>query len=325
MRLAALALLTGLLAACGQGSGPSVCLTGATDADRQLHEDWWTLYGATESIPASNGAKYGLIGPDKTVIAPFVYDDMDLSGEGTYIVECGDRKGLLSKDGEEIVPARYHSLRPFADGLAAYGTRSKEGYISPNGETAIEPSFYWAGDFSEGLAPVGKSSKAYGYIDRSGTYVIEPTFVDADPFSEGLAAVSVGATNADDRRLMDVSTGYIDTSGELVIPPRYITAYAFEGGWAKVYARYQDCPGKTNACDRAITRDGEFIGPDGATFVIAHNSGYPLIARGEALALYAPDGRMIVPFQTGGYDGIDRALEERGITLPLADMELPEP
>ena len=308
--LAALALLN----ACGQSDGPSACLSTASESDRLLHEDWWKLYSPRSVIPASNGSKFGLIGPDRTVVAPFVYDDIELSGEGSFVVQCGKKYGFVDDRGEEFVPVRYDYARRFSEGLAAISIGETAGFVDPTGEIVISLQFQTAGDFSEGLAVVQMRSGGYGYIDSSGELAIEPDYSFARPFSEGLAAVDVAPTGNDGTVYAGARGlyGFVNRAGEMVIPPRFSGAREFQNGAAIVnYSSSDDCLGGESYCERAIDRTGEIIGPEDSQFVMRHASGNLILSRGELSALYAPDGREIVGFQAGGLFGIDQLLEEQ--------------
>lgn len=122
------------------------------------------------------------------------YDNVEMLGNGFYLVTNNGRTGVMNASEKEVVPLQYDKVSPFNTHYAlVYKEGRFVGYMSDQGrvkefpagqyQVAEQPSFY------DGYLVVSNIN-GYFYLRASDDEVIGP-FTGAMPFTEGYAVVKV--------------------------------------------------------------------------------------------------------------------------------------
>gem|GEM_PF-3669533 len=122
------------------------------------------------------------------------YDNIEMLGNGFYLVTNNGRTGVMNASEKEVVPLQYDKVSPFNTHYAlVYKDGRFVGYMSDQGrvkefpagqyQVAEQPSFY------DGYLVVSNIN-GYFYLRASDDEVIGP-FTGAMPFTEGYAVVKV--------------------------------------------------------------------------------------------------------------------------------------
>lgn len=122
------------------------------------------------------------------------YDNVEMLGNGFYLVTNNGRTGVMNASEKEVVPLQYDKVSPFNTHYAlVYKDGRFVGYMSDQGrvkefpagqyQVAEQPSFY------DGYLVVSNIN-GYFYLRASDDEVIGP-FTGAMPFTEGYAVVKV--------------------------------------------------------------------------------------------------------------------------------------
>lgn len=122
------------------------------------------------------------------------YDNVEMLGNGFYLVTNNGRTGVMNASEKEVVPLQYDKVSPFNTHYAlVYKDGRFVGYMSDQGrvkefpagqyQVAEQPSFY------DGYLVVSNIN-GYFYLRASNDEVIGP-FTGAMPFTEGYAVVKV--------------------------------------------------------------------------------------------------------------------------------------
>lgn len=122
------------------------------------------------------------------------YDNIEMLGNGFYLVTNNGRTGVMNANEKEVVPLQYDKVSPFNTHYAlVYKDGRFVGYMSDQGrvkefpagqyQVAEQPSFY------DGYLVVSNIN-GYFYLRASDDEVIGP-FTGAMPFTEGYAVVKV--------------------------------------------------------------------------------------------------------------------------------------
>lgn len=122
------------------------------------------------------------------------YDNVEMLGNGFYLVTNNGRTGVMNASEKEVVPLQYDKVSPFNTHYAlVYKDGRFAGYMSDQGrvkefpagqyQVAEQPSFY------DGYLVVSNIN-GYFYLRASDDEVIGP-FTGAMPFTEGYAVVKV--------------------------------------------------------------------------------------------------------------------------------------
>lgn len=122
------------------------------------------------------------------------YDNIEMLGNGFYLVTNNGRTGVMNASEKEVVPLQYDKVSPFNTHYAlVYKEGRFVGYMSDQGrvkefpagqyQVAEQPSFY------DGYLVVSNIN-GYFYLRASDDEVIGP-FTGAMPFTEGYAVVKV--------------------------------------------------------------------------------------------------------------------------------------
>lgn len=122
------------------------------------------------------------------------YDNVEMLGNGFYLVTNNGRTGVMNANEKEVVPLQYDKVSPFNTHYAlVYKDGRFVGYMSDQGrvkefpagqyQVAEQPSFY------DGYLVVSNIN-GYFYLRASDDEVIGP-FTGAMPFTEGYAVVKV--------------------------------------------------------------------------------------------------------------------------------------
>jgi hypothetical protein len=122
------------------------------------------------------------------------YDNIEMLGNGCYLVTNNGRTGVMNASEKEVVPLQYDKVSPFNTHYAlVYKDGRFVGYMSDQGrvkefpagqyQVAEQPSFY------DGYLVVSNIN-GYFYLRASDDEVIGP-FTGAMPFTEGYAVVKV--------------------------------------------------------------------------------------------------------------------------------------
>lgn len=122
------------------------------------------------------------------------YDNVEMLGNGFYLVTNNGRTGVMNASEKEVVPLQYDKVSPFNTHYALiYKDGRFVGYMSDQGrvkefpagqyQVAEQPSFY------DGYLVVSNIN-GYFYLRASDDEVIGP-FTGAMPFTEGYAVVKV--------------------------------------------------------------------------------------------------------------------------------------
>lgn len=65
------------------------------------------------------GNKWGFINPSGKVVAPFIYDGVDVLVNGFARVAIGKKAGFINSSGKVVVPIIYHRVDVFSSGFAS--------------------------------------------------------------------------------------------------------------------------------------------------------------------------------------------------------------
>lgn len=164
---------------------------------------------------------YGVIQSNgKWLIAP-VYDWIDESREGFFMVSKNDSTGYVSQDGQRLIPLKFFDALPFSQGIAAVETDEGWGVIDTLGQWIIQPAYASLSLCKDSLMAATTDGERWGYLKPDGKWAIPPDFLFAEDFEEGKAVVSRRETDPKNKRLKIIQRYEIDQRGKII---RKITA-----------------------------------------------------------------------------------------------------
>lgn len=190
--------------------------------------------------------KYGLKDNKGKIIVKPLYDEIQESSYGLFVIIKNNKLGLIDNNGKILVRPRYdygflEYDFGFSDGLAAVIEKTKDGsinclYVDKMGNEVLDPTKFGystvmdgaygsCSKFSEGLAPVIVSNRDYGYITKTGKMVIKLKDVDVcgdtmcmSDFDKGFAKVEIKG-----KRIYINKKGKIIDKSEIINKPSWWT------------------------------------------------------------------------------------------------------
>lgn len=165
-------------------------------------------------VKVTNG-KYGCLNSKGDIVVPFIYQALELGGNGMLRARMDNKYGMIDTNGKVIIPCMYNNIGVFSNGLASINTTEGNGFINIKNEVAIPCIYYIVTEgFREGRAAVtlkGDKQRKYGYIDTLGNVVIPFIYFRAYSFNNGKALVED----------FSYKSGFIGINGDTIIPLIY--------------------------------------------------------------------------------------------------------
>lgn len=215
----------------------SICLTACSSSKLTTKTTTKTttkyLPKNLEIVKAYN--KYGLKDETGKIILKPIYDRIQKTSYGLFVIIRNNKLGLIDNTGKVLIMPKYEANLleynfEFSDGLAAVVKKTKDKrnncvYIDKTGKEILDPTNYGystvqdetygsCSQFSEGLAPAYVLNKFnyYGYINKAGTMIIKLKGVDEcgdtmcmSDFDNGVASVNINGKQM-----------YINIKGEII-------------------------------------------------------------------------------------------------------------
>jgi hypothetical protein len=212
-------------------------------ADEHAHEDEFD-----EHHPDAMIGLYGIVDSTGKLIAPPVYDQQPVFGDGMFRISRNGKYGFADAQGKEIVAPVYAYATPFRNGCAVVTSGSKNIIIDKTGkETGVISApasevFKASCERIRFRAPGGR----YGYCDKAGRVVVAPQFEAADDFVFNRAIVEQNGRY-----------GLIDREGNWVSQPQWMLIYSLGDGFFHVKEAGKDATTDTLAATLDYLRYGK--------------------------------------------------------------------
>lgn len=209
--------------------------------------------GSGEIIPI-----YGLIDTRGSLLLPFEYDELHLSGN-TLRGKMNEMWGLLDVDGTVLLPFEYDYISDFILDRSCVYLHDEEGH------------------------------SVYGMIDSTGRFVLPPEYAAIKIYDDGQVIVR---KSTDDPWEPSI---YMNLDGECLLETEYFSAKAFQGDYAvvgRIYPRGKDHlvqKGIINRSGKEILPciyDFVCLGPDGRGTATMIHAAFPFFIENDTVHFY---------------------------------------
>lgn len=236
--------------------------------------------------------KWGVLDPEGKEIVPFIYDQIEASGEQYIWVKKDGRCGLLDHNGKIVIPMEYDSVGDMRDGYTYALKDDKCGLINDKNERIVPFRYQALGDVKDRTVYWYRDGEA-GYLDLdqdNREYTLTKVADDQYRYCDDQKMPGRISRPGDVRPLIENSIsfeqdgmhGFIDGDGKVFIPAIYEDCSScFYGGLAFV---------KSDGKWGIINREGQWVAPPEYDLIGFIMKGFCLGKKGDSMDLISTAG-----------------------------------
>ena len=165
--------------------------------------------------------RYGYIDNTGKEIVPCIYNKVERTQNGFFIVTMNDKNGILESTGKEILPCTCSKIEPLSNGFFKYAQNGYSGLIDSTGKVITDAIYT---EIIIGDIIKLEKDGLWGIMNKDGKMISGFVYDYINDYYNGLAKFSKNDLD-----------GFIDPKGEEIIPAKYVIAEDFKKDSTEVY------------------------------------------------------------------------------------------